>query len=366
MPILDDISELNERFEALINDARQNEKTLKKFQSFEIALINSDTPAQFFDTLLNACRDNFDWCQVTVSLLDRDYGIRRLLNHTGDELEHNPDILFLEDVGVLTTIYPGISLPRLGPFDPELHDLLFPGDTGAPASVALLPLIRKQQLVGSFNIGSMNETRFSENAGTEFLSHLAAIITVCIDNLLSREHQKYLGLIDNLTGVNNRRFFEQRLREETARVKRSNTPMSCLFIDIDHFKQINDTHGHPIGDQVLRHVAQILREQVRTIDIVARYGGEEFTVILLQTGENKASEIAERIRSQIERSPYLTDTGERIALTASIGINTLTPEDCGNDLKSVAQQFVERADQALYHAKNSGRNRTVFYSGHLN
>jgi two-component system, cell cycle response regulator len=364
--IINDISELEERFGALINEARQNEKTLKKFQSFEVDLVNSDSSSEFFNTLLEKSRTDFDWDEVTIILVDKDYGIRRLLTHSGDLLEENSDIIFLDDFSRLDKIYNHETVPVLGLFEPENHELVFPGEVEAPASVALLPLLHKRKLVGSFNIGSMDVNRFNNHVATDFLEHLATIITVCIDNLLSREHLKYLGLIDNLTGVNNRRFFEQRLKEETARVKRSQMSICCLFIDVDHFKQINDKHGHPVGDQVLRHVAHIIREQVRTIDIVARYGGEEFTVILLQTAENKAMEIAERIRDRLERQPYLKDNGEGISLTASIGISTLLPEDCLDDLKKSARLFVERADQALYHAKNSGRNKITCYFSELN
>lgn len=362
--ITEDISELEGRFEALFNEARQNEKTLNKFQSFEIILINSDSPAEFFKILLDRSREDFDWDEVTISLVDRDFGIRRLLTHSGDLLEENSEIIFFDEVAPLQSIYEGKAPgPVLGPFDPELQDILFPGGVTAPASVALLPLLHKRKLAGSFNIGSMDENRFQSSIATDFLEHLAAIITVCIDNLLSREHLKYLGLIDNLTGVNNRRFFEQRLKEETARVKRSQVPISCLFVDVDHFKQINDTHGHVTGDHVLRHIAHIVREQVRTIDIVARYGGEEFTVILLQTNSIRAIEIAERIRNRIERQPYLKDDGEAITLTASIGVNTLLPEDCTDDLAKTAKQFIEQADESLYAAKNTGRNKVVCYTG---
>ena len=101
---------------------------------------------------------------------------------------------------------------------------------------------------------------------------------------------------------------------------------------------------------------------MRAIDIVARYGGEEFTVILLQAGAKKAEEIAERIRTSIEQGGCYTDSGQRIPLTASIGTNTLLPEECHTDLKAVAKLFVEQADQALYTAKSNGRNRTVCFS----
>ena len=365
MSIIEDISELEERLQALFNEARQNEKTLNKFQSFEIVLINSESPSEFFTTLLQKSRADFDWDEVTISVVDKDFGIRRLLTHAGDVLEENSDIIFLDDITPLRSIYDSATGagPVLGPFDAEAHDLLFPGEIAAPASVALLPLLHKHELAGSFNIGSMDEDRFTDSVATDFLEHLAAVITVCIDNLLSREHLKYLGLIDNLTGVNNRRFFEQRLKEETARVRRSQAPISCLFVDVDHFKRINDSYGHPVGDQVLRHIAHIIREQVRTIDIVARYGGEEFTVILLQTPESRALEVAERIRNRIERQPYLKDDGAAITLTASIGVNTLLPEDCTDDLPGSARKFIERADEALYTAKNTGRNKVACYIG---
>ena len=362
MSLLDDITELNRRLEALFEEARYNENTLKKFQSFEITLINCDSPTDFFRTLLIQSREDFDWDITTIALVDSNYAIRRLLSHRDDVLEENSDILFLENAEPIASLFHNVARPLLEPFDPDRHDCLFPGEMNAAASVACLPLFHKHHLAGSFNIGSLDEERFNPNQGTDFLGHLMAIITVCLDNLLSREHLKYLGLVDNLTGVNNRRFFEQRLKEETARVTRMKSPVSCLFVDVDYFKNINDTHGHQVGDQVLRHIATILRDQVRTIDIVARYGGEEFTVILPQTGVEKAYEVAERIRTRIEESPYITDEGNSISLTVSIGVNSLLPEECTGDMAATSREFVERADKSLYIAKKNGRNRTVCYS----
>ena len=362
MSLLDDINELNGLFEALLKSAHKNEHTLRKFQAFEIELINCGSAPVFFEKLLTQSRQDFNWDIITLALVDPEYGIRRLLTHGSELLEENSDILFLEDTSSLDDLFTGKLKTYIGTFEPEQHDFLFPAETDAPASVVIMPLIHHRELAGSFNIGCLDENRFNESYATDFLNHLAAVITVCLENLLSREHLKYLGLIDNLTGVNNRRFFEQRLREETSRVKRSNIPISCLFIDIDYFKKINDTHGHPVGDEVLRHVARIIREQVRNIDIVSRYGGEEFTVILLQSDGEKSQEIAERIRVMIEHSPYLKKDGEPVPLTASIGINTLLPDQVSDEIQDTARVFVERADLALYSAKNSGRNRTVCYS----
>lgn len=362
MSMLDKVDELHGQFESLLEHAQHNETALKKFRDFEIALLFSDNPAEFFNSLLKNYHQAFAWDQVTVTLVDANFDIRRLFSHLGNDLESNPDILFLDSPAPLKKVYRDCTTPVLGPFDPEEHETFFPGGSAAPASVALLPIIRRHVLIGSFNIGSMNADRFQAQGGKDFLQHLAAIISVCIDNLLTKEYLKYLGLVDNLTGVNNRRYFEQRLQEETARVFRTNAPLSCLFVDVDHFKKINDEHGHQSGDQVLRHVAQVIREQVRSIDIVARYGGEEFTVLLLQAAAARAQEIAERIRSTLAETTYYTDDGRRIALSVSIGVNTLPPGETPANLSAAAKGLVEGADQALYAAKNSGRNRTVSYS----
>jgi diguanylate cyclase (GGDEF)-like protein len=359
--IIDDVAELNARFEALIEDARRNEAILKRFQNFEIALMDCESPPEFIDLLINKGPSGSDWDRTTLILVDPDYGMQRLFERADPGINRNPALIFTENRAPLSRIYQGLYSPVLTPYIPAAHEFLFPPASVTPASVALLPLMRKKEIIGSFNIGSLDINRFHEDAGADFLQHLAAVIAVCIDNKVSREHLKYLGLIDNLTGVNNRRFFDQRLLEEVARVKRSGTPMSCLFVDADNFKCINDTHGHQIGDQVLRYIARIIRDQVRSIDIVARYGGEEFTVILPQSPQGKALEIAERIRRKIAGDPFCHDDVS-INLTASIGISTLLPPQCSHPVELIASKFVEQADQALYAAKNSGRNRTVCYS----
>ena len=362
MSIIVNESELNAKFNALLEDARRNEVILRRFQSFEIALMDCDSPAEFMDLLINKGPTGSDWCRTSLMLIDPDYEIRRLFEHSGEQLIQYPALIFIESKAPFSRIYQGLHSPVLTPYIAGLHEFLFPPAAITPASVALLPLMRKQQLIGSFNIGSVDKDRFNEESGADFLQHLASVIAVCIDNITSREHLKYLGLIDNLTGVNNRRFFDQRLMEETARVKRSGDSMNCLFVDADHFKKINDTYGHQAGDQILRYIARVIRDQVRSIDIVARYGGEEFTVILPQSTQSKALEIAERIRHKIAAYPYRCDDNESISLTVSIGISTLLPQQCDGKVESISKKLLERADQALYAAKNNGRNRTVCYS----
>lgn len=362
MPIEKDVSELNEKFEALLHEARVNEITLRKFQSFELALLDSDSLAGLIETLLYKYRTGFGWDQVTLTLVDPSYDIRRFLEQSSINIKDYKDLIFLQDETLLNNVYNGSEIPLLTPYSDDTHAFLFSSSTERPGSIGLLPLMRNRQLIGSFNVGSFKKDRFHEDAATDFLEHLAAIISACIETSLAKERLKHLGLIDNLTGVNNRRFFDQRLLEEAARSKRNLASLSCLFIDIDHFKKINDTYGHQAGDEVLKYIARIIREQVRTIDIVARFGGEEFTVLLLDSETDMATEIAERIRSKIAHKPFETPDKDSINLTASLGISTLRPEQCEEPLDTVTKEFVESADKALYIAKNSGRNRVISFT----
>jgi diguanylate cyclase (GGDEF)-like protein len=156
---------------------------------------------------------------------------------------------------------------------------------------------------------------------------------------------------DALTGVLNRRAMEEALSQETARAHRHGHALSMVMLDIDHFKRVNDTHGHPGGDQVLRSFAKVTSSVLREGDVLFRYGGEEFAVLLPHTALEGALNAAQRMLSAVAATPFDV-AGAILSLTASAGVACLTPK--GNGAALVAQ-----ADAALYAAKNSGRNRAV-------
>ena len=167
------------------------------------------------------------------------------------------------------------------------------------------------------------------------------------------EALRRLATRDQLTGLLNRREFDRILTEEEERVRRFGHPFALVMIDVDHFKSVNDTHGHPVGDVVLREVARRVATLPRAVDRVARFGGEEMALLLMQTDRHSALEVARRVCAIVEREPVLA--GERIALniTVSAGVASL-PEDGSNGAALVAA-----ADKALYAAKARGRNRAV-------
>jgi len=162
-----------------------------------------------------------------------------------------------------------------------------------------------------------------------------------------------LAVTDGLTGLYNHRHFHERLTLEVERSQRSGLPLSLLMLDVDHFKQFNDTYGHPSGDEVLRQLARVLGDTRRANDVVARYGGEEFAVILVDTPKFTAAKVAERVRERIYDNDFSEAAPRAGRLSVSIGVATF-PDD-GTD----AEALVRSADTALYAAKRAGRNRVV-------
>jgi diguanylate cyclase len=158
-----------------------------------------------------------------------------------------------------------------------------------------------------------------------------------------------MAKIDGLTGIYNRRYLDSRLTEELERSRRHGNPLSILMLDIDHFKMINDSHGHICGDYALRKISVLLQETVRSSDILGRYGGEEFCCVLPETAFEQAIVLAERCREQIAAKPLVCED-HQARITISIGVTAQHRDD-------TLDSIIKRADDALYQAKHTGRNR---------
>lgn len=351
--------ELKRKLAELMERARYNERVLARFQKVELRLIGIVSFKELIEAILEDYREAFELDVVALSLIDADYDLRRTLT----DAEASPDdfrgLMFFDHDRFLSSLFGGKNQAVLGTFIPKAHGELFPPGGLRPASVAILPLTRWGQLVGSLNLGSVRADRFVPGMATNFIEWLAAVASVCLENVANNERLKHIGLTDALTGVHNRRYFDQRLREEVDRALRKGYGLSCLLVDVDHFKGVNDTHGHLIGDVVLREVAEQVKDQLRLSDAMARYGGEEFAVLLVQTDAATARTIAERIREAIASTPIrLPDRGS-LSVTLSVGVSTMKEELRGADIDAKARDLVDRADHALYAAKRAGRNRVM-------
>jgi diguanylate cyclase (GGDEF)-like protein len=226
------------------------------------------------------------------------------------------------------------------------------GDPGIRAWLGV-PLVMYDEVIGVLSVQSHTPGAF----GTDHLRLLEAIgaqAAVAIQNARLYE----LATVDGLTGLYVRRYFDSRLREELARAQRFGSAFTVVLMDLDDFKQLNDTYGHPVGDRVLREIAQVIRRNMRGIDIAARYGGEEFAFILPRTGLVDAHVVAERIRADIADHRVVVSDRAVVRITASMGVAGY-PESGDGDPTTI----VSRADVALYRAKSTGKNRVeIFWS----
>ncbi len=345
-----EVRRLRRQLRAFVSQAQENERKLQRFLQQEVDFMAAAGLGELLEVLFTDYPRRFELDAISLRLADPDHEIRRIL--ADRDRPADPRLLLVDHP------LPADAPLRLGPLDTAQAAELFPGVSGI-ASAALLPLTRRRSGLGQLAIGSRRAERFITGTASDFLARLASVLAVCIENALNHERVRRLGLLDPLTGLHNRRYFDARLREAIAQARRDATPLSCLILDIDHFKQVNDRHGHAAGDAVLQHLAGILKRQMRLNDVLARLGGEEFAVLLAATDAAAAMDIAERIRLAVAHGACPAVGVAPLSVTVSIGCSSLDdnhqppPEDTG-------AQLLDAADRGLYEAKRAGRNQVVF------
>jgi diguanylate cyclase (GGDEF)-like protein len=198
------------------------------------------------------------------------------------------------------------------------------------------------------------EAPFDDEAILARVARLIAVKRQHDSVLAERDQLAQLSITDGLTQVQNHRFFQERLREEFRRAQRYDDPLALILIDLDHFKTVNDRYGHPVGDQVLREVAQCLKHAVRETDLLARYGGEEFAVLLPKTHLAGSLTVAERIWADLGKLEVGPE--RQLRITASLGVSSFPGRSVLNP-----EQLVRTADDALYRAKREGRNKICLF-----
>jgi len=222
----------------------------------------------------------------------------------------------------------------------------------APAHLVYAPLYRGKKPTGLIALARGAGVGDFGDEDRQLLEVSAAQVSIALENLYAREQVARLAITDDLTGIYNKRQFRTTLKYEFDRARIYAEPLSLIMLDIDHFKKVNDTHGHSYGDIVLSELCGVVRQQIRPTDTFARYGGEEFAVILPHTDRTGAVSLAERIRRSVELNEIPPpDDGAAYKITISLGVGVFdeglaTPDD-----------LVATADRHLYRSKNTGRNR---------
>lgn len=361
------LKSLSDTVQELFQKAVQNEEILRRFQQFELQLLDLASFSNLLDMLLINTLDYFQLDRVELLLYDPQGILDGLLT---DELRALPGLKLTQRLSDIQCLYSSTPQVRLISTSEQALPVFKQEEL---RSVAMLPLCRQGVLVGSLHFGARGHQRFTTDKSTDFISHLASIIAVCLENVVNQERLHRLSMYDMLTQVKNRRAFHRALDEEVSRAARSGDPLSVLFVDLDHFKQINDSYGHPLGDKVLKVVAQLMDGLLRKTDHVCRYGGEEFALVLPNCGQQRAVEVAERIRCQVSELEIVDDTkGESIPeadralikVTLSIGVCCWLPEAelISSAEPEIVKALIATSDKGVYQSKAAGRN-CVHYNG---
>ena len=215
-----------------------------------------------------------------------------------------------------------------------------------------VPMLSRGKVIGAMLAHSKTPCHFNQEA-IPILSLIANQTAITVDKIRLHDETRQLAFTDELTGLYNRRHFINLAEREVDRAIRYKNSLAFIMFDLDRFKKVNDSYGHPTGDQVLKTVTSLARRELREIDLFARYGGEEFVILLPETGRRGARAIAERLRKRIAQT-QITAAQEKISITISLGVSTLSSR-CNN-----LANLIEASDKALYTAKETGRDRTIF------
>jgi len=237
--------------------------------------------------------------------------------------------------------------------DFRFHVLDPEGDTRGVRSLISAPLVSKNRLRGVLRLDNASPDAYDID-DLRLLGIIADLAAVAVENTLLYQRMQNLAITDGLTGLFVHRYFQQRFGEEISRALWTNSQMALLMLDIDNFKNYNDTYGHIAGDVILKQISKLIVSSVNPGDVVARYGGEEFAVLLLDTGADQARKIAEQIREKVERKKFaLRRKVSEVRISGGVAFFP------GHG--RVKENLIQKADQALYRAKREGKNRICIY-----
>jgi diguanylate cyclase (GGDEF)-like protein len=337
--------------ERVLTRADQAKQVQERFYAASESFREARTPDDVYRVTSRAAHEIAPWDFAAVTLYAE--GRHTIVRVMGEGRERLEGQSFSDGVGLCSMVVKNRHELPLGGDAPARDVAVFSPKLRLRGyeSLLVLPLIARGHVQGTLVVAARRKGAFRPEA-REMLRVIASQAAGSLEHAQAYARLETLATTDGLTGLLNHRNFQERLDEMLARAERHGKKVCLIFTDIDHFKSINDTYGHPAGDLVLREVAAVLAASVRKIDVVARYGGEEFALVLEETDAAGGSGLAERIRSEVASRLFRSEQGN-FRVTVSLGV-AVYPEDARRK-----DALVDRADQALYAAKRGGRNRTV-------
>ncbi len=340
------------------NTKRDENSAIEKILAITTAVSSSLEVSEVFGIIVNKVAEAMDAIDCSIVLMEKDGAAGTVLESFKElptknlklDIEKYPEIKKVLETRKPLAITDIANHPLMVDIQNSVKNL-------SEISALVIPIVFDDQDLGTiflivkrrgeeFNDTEINLCRLVAEASFFSLKNASIFETMRKE----KEKLKEISISDPLTGIYNHNFFYKRLEEEFGRASRYGMPLSVVMMDIDNFKEINDTFGHRIGDKVLKKIANELKKSVRKSDLIARYGGEEFAEILTYTQKNGAAEEAERIRKLISEITFEEENID-LKVTLSLGVAEYNPDNTAD-----SGELVNRADKALYQAKNAGKN----------
>ncbi len=331
----------------LVNEVNELIRYFAELNKFKRVLEEDPSLDDIFLRLANLLKEKFHLDKFVIYTVSNSNNTMRVVYKEPEDINVNQEILVIADL---------CRAKRTGRIISSLETKGICQMFVHPNSHHIcIPLLCSGKVVGVLQIifGENEKERIKQFL--KEMPHLNAFLEQMLPVLEAKRYAEFLkqmSIKDPLTGLYNRRFVEQALENITAGVMRRNTVLGVLMCDIDYFKKVNDEYGHDVGDEILKGVAKILKENVRKSDIVSRFGGEEFLILLVDIRKGEAEKIAEKLRKRVEETTFHTKAGP-IKKTISIGVSEFPVDSTG------IWQVIKFADVALYKAKETGRNKVV-------
>ena len=320
------------------------------------ALASATTEAQVIEAGVGGAREFAAFDFAVVTLFDKNLGEHEICAVSGEGSEALVGQRFKHNSGLVSMVVANRHvLPYRGDYDPS-RQTVFTRRLNPPAmpSLLVLPLLVHDRALGTLVLGSNRRGAFGDSVRPT-LEVLASHVAVSLANARMLKRLEELATMDGLTGLFNKRALQEIATQKLKSAQRFKKPLSLLVCDIDHFKRVNDTHGHDVGDVVIKGFADVLKRVKRDTDAVGRFGGEEFVIVCEETDERGAMLLAERIRSELEATQFHTELGP-IKVTCSVGA-ALFPL-----AGQTWEALFKSTDEALYASKRGGRNRATLWS----
>ncbi len=323
---------------------KENEEIAEKFNEIEISILNILNFQDFLEKLLFEIGDKFSLPYIWICIITESPLAAQLKNLDNSALLKTATAFVSRHKFVAVTknrfapLLANTTLDRYTALVPKSVDW----DIG---SIAIAPITLDGEIVGSINQADPDKNRFAPDIDASLLERLAVKVSLCLSNVTAHERLQYMAYHDPLTGLLNRRVMERILEREFARASRYKMQLTLLFLDLDDFKTINDTHGHDMGDKALCHVAGCLSRLKRDSDVVARFAGDEFVIILPSTSRSQAGHYMDRVKNMLAATP-VSGKDSRFFLHVSHGISCIQDPDIAS-----AKTMLTAADKSLYRAK---------------